>query len=310
MPELKTVSLSQLKKTPLFNLSFYRDARQLETSIKHHGILAPLTLIKSENDFIILDGMSRYLVAKDLEQEKIPALVYDKETLSTKQALLIYLELNFFSRGFNDIERALCLKTALTVYGSHKNIPLSFWTLIGIKPTAKSLFLYQQATKLPASIQKHVVTNALPVSSVIGFLKFPEQDRERVARQLLFLPLNQNKTAEILLLLNDLARRDDSLPSEIIHDILSKFEHKQQPQQIEQALRAELKKRRFPKIQERENLFENNKKALPQHPSLHIDHAPFFEQAYIELKVRISSEQDINHVKDTMTHKAFINLIK
>ncbi|MBU0506545.1 MAG: ParB N-terminal domain-containing protein [bacterium] len=310
MPELKTVSLSQIKQDLLFDLSFYRDTRQLETSIKKHGILTPLTLIKTENEFIILDGARRYLAAKQLEQEMLPTLIYDKEELTTEQAFLVYLELNFFTRGFNDIERAHSLNKALKLYGSHNKIPSSFWTLVGIKPTAKSLLLYQQAMKLPTSIQKHVVTHAMPLPSVVGFLKFPDHDRETIARQLMVLPLNQNKTAEILLLLNDIARRDDLLPSQIIHEILSTIEPKQQPHQVENTLRTALKKRRFPKIQEREDQFENSKKALPHCPSLHIDHAPFFEQNYIELKTRISSQQDIDHVKNTLTHQAFIDLIK
>lgn len=80
---------------------------ELAESIKSNGIIQPLVVKKSENEYIIVAGERRWRAAKAIGIKEIPAIVMN---LSEKQILEISLIENIQREDLNSIEEALAYK--------------------------------------------------------------------------------------------------------------------------------------------------------------------------------------------------------
>lgn len=70
--ELDKISIDESQPRKLFN-----DIEDLSNSIKQHGVLSPITVIKNEDKYIICYGERRYRAAKHAGLTTIPAIVID-----------------------------------------------------------------------------------------------------------------------------------------------------------------------------------------------------------------------------------------
>ncbi|MGE5627093.1 MAG: ParB/RepB/Spo0J family partition protein [Solirubrobacterales bacterium] len=83
---------------------------QLSESIKEHGIIQPIVLKKTENNYIIVAGERRWRAAKAAGLKEVPAIVME---LTDKQVLEISLIENIQRQDLNPIEEAIAYKRLL-----------------------------------------------------------------------------------------------------------------------------------------------------------------------------------------------------
>ena len=309
MLKSENIKVDKISQAPLFETSFNRDERPLQSSIQVHGIVSPPHLFQSADSLQVLDGMMRIKIAQQIGMDTITCFIHDAKNLEQNDAFMLCLELNRWCRTFNLVERALCIKTATQLFGGLK-IPKSFWNMIDIKPNVRTIYQHKELLKLSPSIQKFAISNNIALSVILGFLRFPEDERDKIASQLFILPVNQNKLAEILITLNDIAKKEEITPSQILDETLLAIKSEKHPVTKEQLLRRTLQKRRNPHYEKYLTEFEHKLKALPIKTDIKITPPPFFEDSYVELNARLQSKEDITQLIEVLNNKVWSELIQ
>ena len=80
---------------------------ELAESIKNHGIIQPLILMKENDDYVIIAGERRWRAAKMVGLKEVPAIIMD---VTDKEVLEISLIENIQRQDLNPIEEALAYK--------------------------------------------------------------------------------------------------------------------------------------------------------------------------------------------------------
>lgn len=83
---------------------------ELAESIKHHGIIQPLILKKSGDDYVIIAGERRWRAAKMVGIKEVPAIIME---LTDKEILEVSLIENIQREDLNPIEEAMSYKKLL-----------------------------------------------------------------------------------------------------------------------------------------------------------------------------------------------------
>jgi len=87
---------------------------ELRESIKQHGILQPLQLAKVNNQLVLIDGLHRLMVAKELGIKEVPAIVTE---MDEKQLLITNLIVNRQRGKSNPADEARVLRKLVEEYG-------------------------------------------------------------------------------------------------------------------------------------------------------------------------------------------------
>ena len=80
---------------------------ELAESIKHHGVIQPLILMKENEDYVIIAGERRWRAAKMAGLKEVPAIIMD---ITEKEVLEVSLIENIQRQDLNPIEEALAYK--------------------------------------------------------------------------------------------------------------------------------------------------------------------------------------------------------
>ena len=80
---------------------------ELAESIKNHGIIQPLILMKENDDYVIIAGERRWRAAKMVGLKEVPAIIMD---VTDKEVLELSLIENIQRQDLNPIEEALAYK--------------------------------------------------------------------------------------------------------------------------------------------------------------------------------------------------------
>lgn len=308
MSSITNVDVSTIRPEACFATRFAGDFRQLQSSIRTYGILHAPRLYVTEGQTKILDGLERVKIAGELGLEEIACYVYDEEQLSRANAFLLCLELNRLSRRFNLVEKALWLREAFNLF-SGAGIPRSFWTTTEIPHNIRAVQQHKDLLRLPMTVLKYAVNNNMSLSTVLSFINFKPEDIEKLASQLFILPLNQNKLAEILSLLQDISKKENRSVFAILEEIMPELELEFSPHQKEEKLRHLLQQRRNPHYEKRLADFEGRVKKLPLNDMTRVRPAPFFEEDYIEITTRFYSQEDVNDFIESLKHESWNNVL-
>ena len=85
---------------------------ELANSIKKHGLLQPIILIKDKNEYILVAGERRLRAIKELNKGKIKAIVVDYSLSDLREYALIE---NIQREDLNPIEIAISLKNQIII---------------------------------------------------------------------------------------------------------------------------------------------------------------------------------------------------
>ena len=87
---------------------------ELRESIKQHGILEPLLVAKVDDNYILIDGLHRMLVAKELGMDKVPVIIKE---MSEAELLITNLIVNRQRGRSNPAQEAKILSLLVDKYG-------------------------------------------------------------------------------------------------------------------------------------------------------------------------------------------------
>ncbi len=269
-------------KAPLWDITFSISDDLLESSIKTHGILLPLLLSEEKR---IVDGVRRFGIAKKLGMKDVPVLICSGKMV--QELFLIFLEVHRWTRSFNLVEKGRVLKQARLLFSKEKTIS-NVYPLLGFVSEHQAKDCESLCT-LDFPVLQFIVQQALPLNVASRFLKIKSSDK--IVSLLQPLSLNQNSLADVLDLLLELSRKESKTVATLLEEHLSHLPGAQKGE----LLRKRLKENRHPRYQQKLVTFEKGVQALVSSSSvknIQINPAPYFEEDYVELKVRLHDQND------------------
>lgn len=303
------LTLKDIPKSPLFKNRYHSDTRDLQSSIQTKGVLHPPYLYQSKDGLKVVDGLFRIEYAIQNGLDELGCFVIDEADVALGDVFLFFLELNRWSRKFNDVEKALLIQQSHDVYRGSM-IPKAFWTLIDVPQKIKLIQQYRDLLKFPDFILKYAVNNQIPLKVLLLFQNFSDKDAEKLAHQLFVYPLNQNKLSEILTLISDLSRREKMPGSEIFNDVLASLKKGMALPEKEKRIRDALKKRKNPNFEQQLEDFKSKAEALPLEGQASLQPAPYFEDDYVEMNVKLYNQDDIQNLIKALQHRAWHDILK
>ena len=111
--ETEKIEIEKLKPFPNHKFKLYKGERleNMVESVKEYGVILPIVVWKTDNDYIILSGHNRVEACKIASITEIPCVI--KNDLTMEEATIIVTETNLMQRSFSDLshsERAYTLE--------------------------------------------------------------------------------------------------------------------------------------------------------------------------------------------------------
>ena len=144
--------------------------QELTDSIKEHGVIQPILVVKNKNGYSIVAGERRWRAAKSAGLEKIPAIVKDYTDEKKKQVALIE---NIQREDLNVVEVAQAIKELMDIEG-YNSTDVS-------KITGKSVSTISNITrllKLPEEIQQMVLDGKLVEGHARALLAIDDEEKQ------------------------------------------------------------------------------------------------------------------------------------
>ena len=130
--------------------------KELEESIKQHGILQPLQLALVNNKYVLIDGLHRLRIAKKLGISKVPCVV---KQMSEDQLLITNLIVNRQRGRSNPAQEAMVVKKLMDDF----KYPINQVTeLLGMSRSTVEKY-YQIATRLSRTCMEFLGSGQLSV---------------------------------------------------------------------------------------------------------------------------------------------------
>lgn len=301
MPELKRVDIAEIGAS-LFPFRLYRTNKELDHSVQEHGLIQPPLLASCRNEYAILDGAARIWSAKNKFNDAL-CLVYDEGEMDEKAMFCLYLEANLWARGFHTVEKAFCLKFADLIFESR--IPVNVLQALDVPDSRQVMAQYGNLCRLSETVLEFISQLALKLSAAARFFHYSIAEGEALVHMLKSLPLNQNKLVQIMDFLADICRRDGSSSIQVLREALQAAGHENDAQKREQGLRDLLGTWRYPRYEKQRDDFSQKLVRLSLPNSIQIKPAPYFEDDYIELTCRISSDGERKKLIECLTQQEF-----
>lgn len=173
---LKNIALNKISADPAQPRRHFdqEGLEELALSIKEHGVLQPIVVVKDGDSFLIVAGERRYRASKLAGLTEIPALV---RSLSNQHRLEVSLIENLQRRDLNSIETA----TAYLKLKDQFNLGLE---QIGARVGNKSLSAVSNTLRLlrlPKQTQQLIVEGKLTEGQARPLIGLEEKDIEQIS---------------------------------------------------------------------------------------------------------------------------------
>lgn len=200
---IKQINGSRIRKVNQYKYHFNSVDQFLIESIKEHGVLFPLWLVKA-NGYIIIDGHRRYLAAVLNNLEKIPAIVFPKEKLN--DAFLEALHINFLKGDLSLIEKFKACEIAEAHLS--KDVVEKVMTLFKFKQIAGIKKMMKMVKYIPLWFQEYLHTNNFQLKILRKMMQFPFNKYQNWFIIAVRLKINGSNLISILDKVYDILSRD------------------------------------------------------------------------------------------------------
>jgi ParB/RepB/Spo0J family partition protein len=281
-------------------LRYERDSDVVKESIIQVGLIHPVILRKRldvNGTYTVVCGYQRIKVCQKLGWERIEAKVIDG--LNEEKILLLVLRDNLFSRGFNEIEKAIVLKKFLHIGFSYDRLIAEIAPLLEIPPNKNIINKYISILKLDNEIKQSVARSELELERAFLLVTLDDVERDVVYRFLFresITSINEAKeTIRNLLDLKLIKKQEISelLNSEEISNITS--DSKSNKRQKGEKVCRLIKSMRYPSISMKEKEFDQSCRAMRLDNDVRINHSRYFEGDEIRITLKASNEEKLEN---------------
>ncbi len=258
-----------------FSISYPGRDEKLLWSMGSIGMVQPVILL-DRAPFIPVAGLKRLRCARELRLKTVKALIMD---LSDRDALLISIHDNL-SRGLNIVEKALALGK-MDRFGMAREEIFEVMGRMGLNPHEKVLSGFLAIAGSDDAFKDLVLEKNLSFRNVDSLFRFDEKERAKIIGRIKGLHLTESTLREILEMLQLLKIRKGRITAGDIPISVSA-----------DLLKANLKRKTHPILTSLQKKLNKVREAmaLPSGVDIRVD--PFFEKEYIDIILKIGSEED------------------
>jgi ParB family transcriptional regulator, chromosome partitioning protein len=248
---------------PTFRITTRASFDDLSVSIDCIGLIHPPILKESSSGLIVVSGFRRIAACRALGWNRMPACVL-ASNCSLADAVRCAIADNTLQRSLNLVEISRCVNLLAGIVCNDAEL-LSWATCLQLPRSLDALRKIQPLCRLPESIQKSVLAETMSLAMALELAELDEDMGSAFARLFDNLRISLNKQREILLLIREIALREDVPLKRVLGDnalagILNDpdLDRSQQARMI----RDYLRRRRYPNIAEAERRFAARVKEL------------------------------------------------
>jgi len=178
--KLEMIAIETLIKDPNHPRQKSGDLRSLSTSIRHDGLMTPISVAKVGDDkYHVIDGWRRIEALKGMGMTKVSCFVYEdlKEADSAHKSFILNTERN----QLNEIEIALHIKKMRDDFGySFRDLEIMGYS------SSANISKQVKLLDLPKDVQKYIVSGSLTKAHGTELLKLGDQGKmSRMAKRAL-----------------------------------------------------------------------------------------------------------------------------
>ena len=297
MKPIQKIPLQQIDLSDdTFSVNYLPDLQKLRSSVQEIGLIQPVLLRKKLDAYQIVCGFRRVSVMKMLGKSEIEAKVYEEKERDEFQLFSLSLHENLTTRGFNAVEKAMALDKLVHRFQIHPTAVIkTFLPAFSLEPNEKILNTYLSLAQMEDEIKTYVLKEEVSRSNIRRLSTLTPDNRMALLSLISPLKLGENRLRELLTLLEETSRRNQSTVKEIagrpeIQAILSQKELT--PSQKTERVKKVLLGLRYPELNQLEKAFEKRRKDLNLPPNISLHHPPFFEGKGLKIEFQFETVEE------------------
>ena len=271
---IETIPLDRIDlEDKTYHITTETTIHNIHASIDGSGLINTPLLYRHRSRYVILSGFRRISACLHLKWDEVTARIIDS-TSSEIDRIRVAISDNALQRPLNLIEISRALRLLSNIFDNVNAIAKEA-SMLGLPKNPALIRKLKPLCQLPSSVQKAVISDAVSLPVAIELGNMAPADSAALANLFCDLKIGLNKQREIVTFIQEIAKREDLTPSDILKD--SKWLEIITPEnydrsQRRQKIRQYLKQRRFPTLTRAEATFEHHKKSL--HLGSHIKLTP------------------------------------
>ena len=264
-----------------------------------------MLLRKNSGGYQIVCGFRRLSVMKELGKSEIESRVFEEKEMDEFQLFSLSLHENLTTRGFNAVEKAIALDKLVHRFQIHPTAVIkTFLPAFSLEPNEKILNTYLSLAQMEDEIKTYVLKEEVSRSNIRRLSTLTPDNRMALLSLISPLKLGENRLREILTLLEETSRRNQSTVKEIagrpeIQAILSQKELT--PSQKTERVKKALSGLRYPKLNQLEKEFEKKRKDLNLPSNILLHHPPFFEGKGLKIEFQFESMEEFQAILSALS---------
>ena len=278
-----------------FRITTRRGIEDLLGSIQKTGLIQPPVLIENPAGYTIVCGFRRIAACRKLGWARITARILEKTVDPFKSAQLSIAD-NALQRSLNLVETSRALKL-LDDFGPDNQQRREAAEALKLPISGSLALAVKEICRLPLPVQEGILTDTINLSMALELGGLEPLTAEDLVRLFDQLKVGLNKQRELLLLLKEIAEREQiTIPQLIaekpLQEVLKTVEMDRAVKR--QKVRSYLRQRRFPAITKAETEYRKWVKQLKLGNNINLIPPKDFEGNTFSMTLRFNNRQDLS----------------
>jgi ParB family chromosome partitioning protein len=285
-----------------FRITTDQQVDALMCSIKHLGLLNfPLLLEKETGYYTVVSGFRRIEACRRLNWSELKTRVLGSDTERLKCVKYAITD-NAFQRPLNIIEKSLCIMMLSAFHEDFDSLAEALKTM-GLSEHPAMLKKIKIVYDMSESLQNSLLSNTIPLAMALELTGLPMHDADGFINLFNALKLSLNKQKEILMMVKEIAIREDMSVTQVLEapylkDIL--INKDLDKNQKARRIREYLKRRRYPAITSAEQSFQKHLQKLNTRKEMELIPPVNFEGSSYTLKLTFKTITDLKEIKSNL----------
>jgi ParB family chromosome partitioning protein len=279
-----------------FSINYLPDIQSLRSSIKEIGLIQPVILRKKLNGYQIICGFRRISIMKELGKSEIESRLFEEKEVDEFQLFSLSLHENLTTRGFNAVEKAVVLDKLIHHFQIDPPMVIkTFLPFLSLEPNEKILNTFLSLSRMADEIKTYVLKEEVSRSNIRRLASLTPDDQRVILSLISPLKLGESRLREILILLEEISRRNQCVIKEVVNrpEIQTILYQKElTPSQKTEHIKKVLMALRYPKMHQLEEKFGRKKKSLNLPSNLSLRHQPFFEGKGLKVEFQFETMEE------------------
>jgi ParB family chromosome partitioning protein len=297
-----------------FRITTRTGIEDLVGSIDKLGLLHPPVLIGNCSGYRIVCGFRRIAAFRNLGRSRITAGISNKNTDRCHMAQLAIAD-NALQRSLNPVETSRALNLLADVCADQSRFREAASTL-GLPVNPAAVAKIKKICRLHPGIQEGIVAETIGLSMALELGELDPTAGEALLGLFGQLKAGLNRQRELLLLVKEIARREDRSVCELIaekplQEILINAQLDRAVKR--QKIRFYLQQRRYPSISKAAAHYQKRVKQLKLGNNIHLIPPKNFEDTAFTITLRFHNREDLSNLKkkieEIIVHPAFTEIL-